>query len=176
MAASPSPDALPGLAVLEQTPIIIEKIIWSANDDQLQWKPAMDRWSISEVLAHLADVEVVGFRERVQKMLEEKNPTLHNYDQNAAYKAGKYAGKAREHLKQFCHERDRTLSWLRYLPAGAVGRTGEHEEAGRVTIGQFLNEWACHDLGHIRQIAELYRARAFYPFIGTFQRYYSLKP
>ena len=176
MAGSPIPDALPGLAVLEQTPIIIEKIIWSANEDQLHWKPAMDRWSISEVLAHLADVEVVGFRERVQKMLDEKNPTLHNYDQNAAYKAGKYAGKAREHLKQFCHERDRTLSWLRYLAAGAIGRTGEHEEAGRVTIGQFLNEWACHDLGHIRQIAELYRARAFYPFIGSFQRYYSLKP
>jgi len=95
MAASTSPDALPGLAVLEQTPIIIEKIIWSANEDQLHWKPALDRWSISEVLAHLADVEVVGFRERVQKMLDEKNPTLHNYDQNAAYKAGKYAGKAR---------------------------------------------------------------------------------
>jgi hypothetical protein len=176
MAASPSPYSLPGLPVLEQTPIIIEKIIWAANEDQLHWKPAMDRWSISEVLAHLADVEVVGFRERVQKMLDEKNPTLANYDQNAAYKEGKYAGKAREHLKQFCHERDRTLSWLRYLPAGAIGRTGEHEEAGRVTIGQFLNEWACHDLGHIRQIAELYRARAFYPLIGTFQRYYSLKP
>ena len=76
MAASPSPDALPGLAVLEQTPIIIEKIIWAANEDQLHWKPAMDRWSISEVLAHLADVEVMGFRERVQKMLDEKNPAL----------------------------------------------------------------------------------------------------
>jgi hypothetical protein len=62
------------------------------------------------------------------------------------------------------------------VPAAAIARTGNHEEAGMVTIGQFLNEWACHDLGHIRQIAELYRARAFYPNIGTFQRYYSLKP
>ena len=74
MAASPSPDALPGLAVLEQTPIIIEKIIWAANEDQVHWKPAMDRWSISEVLAHLADVEVVGFRERVQKCSKRKIP------------------------------------------------------------------------------------------------------
>ena len=73
MAASPSPDSLPGLPVLEQTPIIIEKIIWAANEDQLHLKPAIS-WSISEVLAHLADVEVVGFRERVQKMLDEKNP------------------------------------------------------------------------------------------------------
>ena len=64
------------MQIIEQTPIIIEKIIWAANEDQLHWKPAMDRWSISEVLAHLADVEVVGFRERVQKMLEKKNPRL----------------------------------------------------------------------------------------------------
>jgi len=176
MPATPSPDSLPGLPVLEQTPIIIEKIIWAASEEQLHWKPAMDRWSIAEVLAHLADVEVVGFRERIQQMLEEKNPKLKAYDQEAAYRSGKYAGKAREHLKQFCHERDRSLSWLRYVPGAAVVRTGEHEEAGNVTVGQFLNEWACHDLGHIRQIAELFRARAFYPSIGSLQRYYSLKP
>src|ERR1700686_2054086 len=172
MAASSSPDSLPGLAVLEQTPIIIEKIIWAANEDQLQWKPAMDRWSISEVLANLADGAVVGFCDSVQKILEEKKPKLQAYDQEAAYKAGKYTGKAREHLKQFCHERDRTLSWLRYVPTAAIARTGDHEEAGTVTIGQFLNEWACHELGHIRHSAELYRERSFYPFIGTFQRYY----
>jgi hypothetical protein len=177
MAATPSPDSLPGLAILEQTPIIIEKIIRDASDDEMQWKPSAERWSISEVLAHLADVETVGFRDRIQKMLDEKNPRLEAYDQDAAYASGKYSGsKPRENLKKFCHERDRSLSWLRYLPAGAVSRTGQHTEAGAVTIGQFLNEWACHDLGHIRQIAELYRAHAFYPHIGAFQRYYNLKP
>ena len=113
MAATPSPDSLPGLAVLEQTPIILEKIVCSANDEQMHWKPAADRWSISEVLAHLADVEVVGFRERVRMMMEKNNPALDPYDQNAAYAAGKYSsGKAREHLKVFCHERDRSLSML----------------------------------------------------------------
>ena len=110
MAAPSNPDALPGLAVLEQTPIIIEKIVWSASEEQMHWKPAMDRWSISEVLAHLGEVEVLGFRERIQKMLEKNNPALEPYDQNAAYAAGKYSsGKAREHLKTFCHERDRSL-------------------------------------------------------------------
>ena len=81
MAASPSPDSLPGLAVLEQTPIIIEKIVWSATDEQLHWKPATDRWSISEVLAHLAEAEVVGFRERVQIMMEKDNPRLEAYEE-----------------------------------------------------------------------------------------------
>jgi DinB superfamily len=177
MAATPSPHALPGLAVLEQTPIIIEKIIWSATEEQLQWKPAMDRWSISEVLAHLADVEVVGFRERVQQMLDRDNPALANYDQNAAYAAGKYtSGKPRENLKKFCHERDRTLSWLRYVPATMVSRTGQHAAVGPITVGQLMNEWAFHDLGHIRQITELYRSRAFFPAMGGFQKYYSIKP
>jgi DinB superfamily len=177
MAAIPSPHALPGLAVLEQTPIIIEKIIWSATDDQLHWKPSMERWSISEVLAHLADVEVPGFRERIQMMLDKDNPKMAAYDQNAAYAAGKYsAGKAREHLKKFSHERDRTLSWLRYVPAVMVERGGYLEDVGPITIGQQMNEWAFHDIGHIRQIAELYRSRAFFPLIGGFQKYYTIKP
>ncbi|MFY9802704.1 MAG: DinB family protein [Candidatus Acidiferrales bacterium] len=177
MAASPSPDALPGLAVLEQTPIIIEKIVWSASDEQLHWKPAADRWSINEVLAHLAEVEVVGFRERVQLMMEKDNPRLEAYDQNAAYAAGKYSNlKARENLKKFCHERDRSLSALRYVPAKVLGRSGQHSNIGRVTIGQLMNEWAFHDLGHIRQIAELFRSRAFFPAIGPFQQFYTIKP
>ena len=134
MAASPSPDALPGLAVLEQTPIIIEKIVWAASDEQLHWKPAADRWSISEVLAHLADVEVVGFRERIQKMLEKKNPELDAYDQNAAYASGRYSSaKARENLKKFCHERDRSLSALRYVPISVLARTGQHTKIGPIT-------------------------------------------
>jgi hypothetical protein len=177
MSAIPSPEALPGLAVLEQAPIIIEKIIWAATEDQLHWKPAMDRWSISEVLAHLADVEVAGFRERVQMMLEKENPRLESYDQNAVYAAGKYsAGKAREHLKQFCHERDRSLSWLRYIPAAESSRTGQHSALGPITVGQLMNEWAFHDLGHIRQIAELYRSRAFFPRMGPFQSFYAIRP
>jgi hypothetical protein len=176
MAATPSPDALPGIALLEQTPIIIEKIVWSATDEQMRWKPAIDRWSIGEVLAHLADIEVV-FRERIHKMLEQNNPKFETFDQNAAYAAGKYSGgKAREHLKQFCHQRDRSLSALRYVSIALTARTAQHAELGAITIGQLMNEWACHDLGHIRQISELFRARAFYPNIGPFQRYYTVKP
>jgi DinB superfamily len=176
MAATPSPDALPGIAVLEQTPIIIEKIVVAATDEQMQWKPAMDRWSISEVLAHLADTEVTVFRERVRAMMEKDNPQIEGYDQNAAYAAGKYAGKGRENLKKFCHERDRSLSFLRYVSSSVLERTGRHAKIGAITIGQVMNEWAFHDLGHIRQIAELYRSRAFYPYSGPFQQFYTIKP
>lgn len=177
MAATPSPDALPGIPVLEQTPIIIEKIVWAATEEQMQWKPAMDRWSISEVLAHLADAEVNAFRERVRLMMEKNNPPIEGYDQNAAYASGKYSNqKGREALKAFCHERDRSLSFLRYASPGVLARKGQHAKIGPITVGQLMNEWAFHDLGHIRQIAELYRSRAFYPNSGPFQQFYTIKP
>jgi hypothetical protein len=47
---------------------------------------------------------------------------------------------------------------------------------GTITLSQMLHELANHDLGHIRQIAELYRARAFYPNAGPFQKYSNPKP
>lgn len=172
-----SPALLPGVHVLEQTPIILEKLVSLGSEDQLLWKPSMERWSITEVLAHLADVEVAAFRERVRMMVEQDVPRLEPYDQNAVYAAGKYTGgQAREHLKTFCHERDRSLSWLRYLPENAVGRKGTHGQFGSITVGQLMNEWAFHDLGHIRQIAELLRSRAFYPHMGPFQQGYSIHP
>lgn len=169
--------ALPGLEVLEQTPIILEKVVSLASEEQLQWKPSMERWSISEVLAHMADVEVAGFRERIERMVQTDMPKLDAYDQEAQYKAGRYTGgKAREHLKTFCHERDRSVSWLRYMPESIIARKGQHEQYGQISVGHLLNEWAFHDLGHIRQIVELFRSRAFYPSMGPFQKIYSIKP
>lgn len=177
MKAAQKPAALPGVAVLEQTPIIIEKLVSLGSEEQWQWKPSMERWSISEILAHLADVEVAGFRERIERMAQTDMPQLAAYDQNAQYKAGRYtSGKAREHLKVFCHERDRSLSWLRYLPESVVARKGQHEAFGVISVAQLMNEWAFHDLGHIRQIAELFRSRAFFPLMGPFQKGYTIKP
>lgn len=177
MPAKPLPQSLPGIAILEQTPIILEKILASATGEQFQWKPAADRWSISEVLAHLSDTERHVFCGRVGKMMKENNPPIESHDQNKAYARGEYSkGSGRENLKEFCHERDRSLSMLHYLPPEILGRTGRHETLGSITIGNLMNEWAFHDLGHVRQIAELFRSKAFYPYAGPFQQFYTIKP
>ncbi|HXN24343.1 MAG TPA: DinB family protein [Candidatus Dormibacteraeota bacterium] len=169
-------DSLPGVRLLEQTPIILEKLLQSASPEILQWKPAADRWSASEVLAYLTDSEQM-FSGRARRMVEEKAPQFTEYDQEAAYASGKYSGgTANEHLQKFCHERDRSLSLLRYLPADAARRTGQRNVLGTITLAELMNEWASHDLSHIRQIAELYRARAFYANSGPFQRYSNPKP
>jgi len=177
MSPTSNGNVVPGLGVLEQTPIIIEKLVHLASADQLRWKPSQERWSISEILAHLVHVEGESFRDRIELMIKEKNPPIAEFDQNAAYAAGKYSGGAPlEHLKVFCHERDRTLSFLRYMSPSALPRTGKHAIHGTITVAQLMNEWAFHDLGHIRQIAELFRARAFFPVMGPLQTGYAIRP
>ena len=49
-------------------------------------------------------------------------------------------------------------------------------EAGEITLSQMLHEWALHDLGHIRQIAELVRARKYLGGAGPLGSGYHLKP
>jgi len=171
-----SADVPPEIAILEQSPIIIEKVLIAAGPDELHWKPAPDRWSIGEVLGHLVDVEKLMLG-RVQKMVKEENPVIESYDQNQVAATGKYLEKpALEFLREFCHERDRSVSWLRYAFPSVGARTGRHAEIGTVTVAQTVSEWAFHDLGHIKQISELYRSRAFWPRLGKAQQYYKVSP
>src|SRR5258706_381436 len=72
--------------------------------------------------------------------------------------------------------RKTTLELPPTRPAGAGDRLALHKEYGEITMSQMLNEWALHDLGHIRQIAELARARKYQAGAGPMAASYSLKP
>lgn len=163
------------VAILEQTPGILSSMLVTATGEQMDWQPSPDRWSISMVLAHLADVETHGFMQRFRAMVTEEAPFLPSYDQLALFATGKRFD-GREQLELFRERRRSTLQWLAALPESAADRSGQHEELGVIRVGELLHEFAFHDLGHIRQIAELYRSHAHYPHMGGFQKYYKIKP
>lgn len=165
----------PGMPILEQTPTTLRALLKNATKADLDWQPSPERWSISKVIAHLADVEVKGFVSRFTSMLNEDDPFLPGYDQLALFRSGTKVDGLAE-LGKFERERDKTLALLRSLPASAGTRTGRHEELGVLTFEQLLNEFAFHDLGHMRQVIELYRSHAFYPKMGVFQNYYKISP
>jgi hypothetical protein len=166
----------PAIALLEKTPRLLETLLCDLPGELLHWKPAPDRWSISEVLAHLAALEQV-YAERALRMVAEDSPAIAKYDQPGAAAHGEYSrGSAGENLAFFTRTRRSSLALLVGLPASAGSRTGVHSELGTITLAQVLNEWASHDLGHLRQIAELYRARAFHPHSGPFMKYSNPKP
>jgi hypothetical protein len=136
------------------------------------------------VLAHLAEVEVKGFRSRYEAMLKTDDVFLHggtdgpllpSYDQLALFRSTSRFDPYAE-MARFEEERDATLALLQGMPEGAGERSGRHAELGTITVAQLLNESAFHDLGHIRQVMELYRSHVFYPEMGAYQAYYKINP
>jgi hypothetical protein len=167
--------AFPGIHILEQTPVTLRNCLAHASTDDLDWRPSPDRWSISMVLAHLADVEVKGFVSRFRAMSEQDGAFLPAYDQLTYFQSGPIIdGRAKLH--EFERLRSENLAWLGSLPASILSRRGNHQEVGEVTFGELLHEFVFHDLGHIRQVMELYRTHAFYPKMGGFQKYYAADP
>jgi hypothetical protein len=81
-----------------------------------------------------------------------------------------------EAFDQFEDQREDNLEFLRALPDGAGSRLALHREFGEITLAQMLHEWALHDLGHIRQVAELVRAKKYQAGAGPMAASYQLKP
>jgi hypothetical protein len=168
---------LPGIGQLETTSDVLRALLEGVTDEQTRWKPGPERWSIAEVLEHLAHVESHGFRVRVERMVREENPLLEAYDQVAYAASGQYSEReAEESFAHFEEQREDNIAYLNGLPLGVVHRTGQHEGIGGITVGQLLNEWAFHDMGHIRQIAELVRVIRYWPHMGPFQTFYRIHP
>lgn len=162
---------------LAATPDIFRALLTGVGDEQAYWKPASDRFSIAELAEHLSHVEGHYFRFHVDKMLAIENPEAEPYDQNAYYAAGTYSGRdAEESLAHWEDQREDNVEFLRGLDPGQLSRTALHPEVGRFTLANLLNEWALHDLGHVRQLAELVRAQLYYPEIGPFQAQYVVRP
>jgi hypothetical protein len=167
----------PGYEQLRAMPQLLRSLLGGVTEEEARWKPAPERWSVMQVLGHLAHVEAHGFRGRVLVMLREDNPQVDSYEPDSYAAAGEYdAPSLRAALDAFERERGRSLGLLRSLRPEAAARTAVHTKLGTITMGALLNEWPFHDLGHLRQIAELLRAGKFYPHLGVWQKFYTVQP
>ncbi|HXX14754.1 MAG TPA: DinB family protein [Candidatus Eremiobacteraceae bacterium] len=169
---SPSPLQAP-ISMLEKTPAVLQLLLGDLPEDVLEWKPAPERWSIAEVLEHMLMIEKL-YEQRARRIVLEDSPVLPKSEApEGQQRRGKTAGQS---LDEFVPLRRAFTFYLHSIPSTAGGRTGHHAELGTVTLSQMLHELANHDLGHLRQVAELYRAHSFYPHGGPFQKYSNPKP
>ena len=168
-------NGLPCLDLLEATPAILRGLMAGLSDADVRWKPAPDRFSIGEVLAHLFHSEGHCYRMRVDRFLAEKRPEFEPDD--AQFHLDLYRkADPEDSFDHFEEQRETNVEDLRDLPPGSGRRVAYHKEAGEITLEQMLHEWAMHDLGHIRQIAELVRARKHWEAAGPLGKFYGLKP
>lgn len=168
-------DELPCLDLLEATPAVLRGLMAEISGEDARWKPAGDRFSIAEVLAHLSHSEGDCYRARVDRLLAEEKPEFEPDDAQMHIERYRNADAGKE-LGRFEDQRKSNIELLRGLPAATGSRKALHRAAGEITLSQMLHEWALHDLGHIRQIAELVRARKYLAGAGPLGEDYRLKP
>lgn len=145
--------------VLTSTGPRLRQLVSGRSDQELARKPAPGRWSVREILAHLADCEVViGWR--IRTILATSGATLQPFDQNRWAEVFQYAdAPVTESLDLFEISRRSNVRLLRTVDASLLENFGMHEERGRESAAHLVRLNAGHDLNHLRQIESLLGTR-----------------
>lgn len=143
------------LESLRKAPKRVRKLVKGLGRKQLEAAVEDGKWSVKQVLAHLADGEVVlGARIRMVASME--RPVLVGYDQDAFVRELRYDGvDAEQLLENFSTVRAINVALLERLPEGAFARVGMHTERGEESLATMMFMYAGHDRMHEAQIERL---------------------
>lgn len=143
------------LALQSATAKKLERLIKGVPTAKLRKRPAPDKWSVSEILAHLADAEIVGgFRMRL--ILGAPGVPVAAFDQDSWVTSGHYAKRdPRQSLEQFRVVREANLALLKSLTPEQWKHYGMHSERGQESIEHMVRMFAGHDVNHLRQIEQI---------------------
>jgi hypothetical protein len=140
------------LDVLESTPRKLAKLLRAVPKRKLAKRPAPDRWSVAEILAHLADSELVfGFRLRLT--IGSNGTPIQAFDQDVWSEFSRYPTQnPGESFDAYRVLRKRNIALLRTIPKELWENFGMHTERGKETVTRMTEMMAGHDINHATQI------------------------
>ncbi|MGA7558944.1 MAG: DinB family protein [Terriglobales bacterium] len=143
------------IKVQSTTPKKLARLIKGIPTPKLRKRPAPDKWSVAEILAHLADVEiVVGWRMRL--ILGAPGGPVQAFDQDAWVTAGHYEKREpRKSIELQRTVREANLALLKSLSPEQWKHFGQHAERGQESIEHLVRMIAGHDINHIQQIERI---------------------
>ena len=144
------------LELAEKSPKEIAAAVSGLSPEVLRYKPAPDKWSILEILGHLADIEIV-YAYRLRQMLADEKPVIAPMDQDAwAKHLGYMEMAAPELVALYGLNRHHTLRLLRRLKATDLEKSAFHpERQANVTVGRLIEMMSGHGENHLGQIEKL---------------------
>jgi hypothetical protein len=145
------------LAVQAATPKKLERLIKGVPAAKLRKRPAPNKWSVSEILAHLADGEIVGAF-RLRMILGAPGTPIASFDQDSWVTSGHYEKRdPRKSLELFRTLREGNLALLKSLTPEQWKHYGMHSERGQESIEHMTRMYAGHDINHLRQVGAILR-------------------
>lgn len=137
----------------------IAAAVTPVDDEQARWKPATHRWSILELVCHLADEERHDFRQRLDLLLKGGDAEWPVIEPEIWVRERKYnERRLGDALADFLSEREKSIAWLGTLTAPDWNRVYRHGQLGDITAGTLMTSWLAHDVLHLRQLAGLHYA------------------
>jgi hypothetical protein len=141
--------------IRESTPARLDQAIAGLDDATLRKPEKPGKWSILEVIQHLADSELV-FGYRVRMIVSHPTPDIQGFDQDLWAKELDYRGRnVKEALAEFRHLRESNVRLLLLLSPEKIERYGNHSERGKESVARMLKLYAAHDLVHLKQIERI---------------------
>lgn len=136
----------------------IEKLLQGVPAARLRKRPGPDKWSVLEIVTHLADAELVGAY-RMRLILSAPGTPIAAYDQNVWVETGHYDKRdVHKSLEQFRAIREGNLALLKTLTPAQWKHHGMHAERGEETIEHIVRMFAGHDINHTKQIERIVAA------------------
>ena len=143
------------LAVLRKTPSLLRSAVRGASPAALARHPAPGKWSVREILAHLADDEMVwGYR--IRRILAENGSAIEGFDQVRWAETGRYnSTRPTDSIDMERSLRAANLALFSRLSKKEWKQYGTHSQFGRLTIAAAAELLAGHDLNHLAQIRRI---------------------
>ncbi|HYL69430.1 MAG TPA: DinB family protein [Candidatus Limnocylindria bacterium] len=143
------------LSVQAATPKKLAGLIKGVPAAKLRKRPAPEKWSVAEIVAHLADTEIVGGW-RIRAILGAPGSPISAFNQDSWVTACHYEKRdARKDVEQFRVLREANLALMKSLTPEQWRHFGIHSERGEETIEHIAKMFAGHDLNHIQQIERI---------------------
>jgi hypothetical protein len=122
---------------------------------KLRKRPAPAKWSVQEIVLHMADTEIVaGFR--IRMILGKPGTPLAGFDQDDWVVAGNYSKRnVGTALAQFTALRAANLALLKTLSPDQWKHSGVHAERGEESVETIVRMMAGHDVNHMGQIERI---------------------
>jgi hypothetical protein len=143
------------LKVQRSTVPKLKKMIHGLTPKQLRWQPEPAKWSIAQILAHLADTEIV-VSWRMRSVIGQDGITLQPFDQDSWASVFQYQKRdAKQSLEVFRVLRENNLAMLKEIPRETWNNHGMHLERGKETIAHLTRMFAGHDANHVVQVERI---------------------
>ena len=137
---------------LRKGPKRMKKLLKDYSEKQLAKQPAPGKWSAKEVMAHMADGEVI-LGARIRFIAAMDNPSIPGYDQDRfVERLGIDKVKTKALVDAFTNMRAINVALLERLPKEAFARVGHHSERGIESVETMVTMYAGHDFLHEAQL------------------------